>query len=156
MTTWIPPSGTRIIDVFDTVFPITSQTVTLIDDQTLNDRIVSYSFESNPELLPQFTVTFTDTSLNVFVPDWEGAFISDGIKALLNDNTYKIYDDFDDLPSPNIAKEIIYFKADKNTEKIWTLKVNSLFSSSFYYIRVLHNYTPDRDRLKDEVNARTP
>jgi len=161
--TWTPPAGTRLIDVWDTTYPVErAVTVEAADTgagATATPEITGYS--ADPPLPEQAEVVIDGATLTLTVPHWRGAFVAEGVRyrdrhADARDDTAATVDSFDALPPARDAEEVIFFRASPEAEKTWTLTVTANVGEARYTVRVLHDYTPDAERLRSEVDARSP
>lgn len=130
-------------------------TITVTGDELETVTPVITGFTVTPNTLPaQVSITFVDNVLTFQAPDLIGLLPILSIKYLLNGVEYQV-NDWNLLPAQ--AEEVLEYLKDPNSPKIFDLAVTAQATTTetvTYQFIVRANYTPGRDRLVQEVNAR--
>lgn len=162
---WTPDPGTPLFVLFETasgpfVWTIQAQIETpedgAIGGGMLNVSVLRYSgsIKPNQDLL---TIIGGDDALTVTAETLIGLFPIVFIDYLTDDGDLKRIDDWDALP--NEAREVVEFRPSDLRKYIFTLTAqaelsNGSIETADYSLIVLHDWTPGRDRLVAEVDAR--
>lgn len=147
--TWTPNPAEPLLDVMDTTAPVAVQVSVTSDDPQTDPEITGYQVE--PPLPPQVDVSISGNTLDLIAPHWSGTFSPVAIE-FLREGQLQIAPDWDALPAD--AEELIAFFASATAVIEYQLSITSTEGAEIYTVRLTHDYTTGRDRLKEEVDAR--
>lgn len=154
------PGGDVLFDLLDTA---TNVTRTCAYTPADGDTVKGYTFALDPVAPPAFDITATDSGVVFAVPAFTGLFEPEFIDYLDAGKVCRVTA-WDALPE---GKEIIEFRPTGTHRISYTLTVTATVEqqtelgdtatvevSHAWLCIVTHDYSPDRDRLLDYINAR--
>lgn len=155
--TFIPSPGAPWFTVMETEVNV-SKDLAIVPSESTIDSVV---WSITPELPPNVVIHKTTSGLNLSAPTLDGLFPILLIKYLRG-GVIGECKDFNDLPAD--AEDVIEYRKDPNSPRIYTLTVTvtdtqllppltSETTATFTFI-IEADYSPGRDRLRREIDAR--
>lgn len=138
-----------------------NEVISISSDDAVVEK-VEFSIDSDYELPKQVIIEASNSGVTLTAPDLEGLFPIIAIRYLRHGVAGECYH-FDDLPAD--AEDVLEYRKNPSRRKHFYLTVTATESAlsptssgtetKIFEFAIDANYTPGRDRLVEEVNARS-